>query len=394
MYKKDFPFFNKQSLVYLDSAATAQKPETVINALQDFYLQENANIHRGDYKLSQDATRKFEIARETIASFIGAESDELIFTRGATEALNMVAYNLSFSLKEDEKVLVSDLEHSSNYFPFKKICERKGAIFQSVSVKCDGTLNMQDLKEKLDENIRLLSISGMSNVNGCMPDLKQIIALAHAKGCKVLVDATQLIVHHKIDVKTLKCDYLAFSGHKLYGPMGIGCLYINKESQKDFEPMLYGGGTIQNDPIHDYPLKQGIQRFEAGTQDVAGAIALKAAIDYLNEKGMDAIERYERDIASYLYSRLKENKDVDIIGYISESPLISFRLKGLSCYDAGVLLSLKNIAVRTGGHCAYPMLKALQQEDLIRVSLGIYNGKEDIDRFTDALIAISKRFKS
>lgn len=392
MYKKDFPFFEKNDLVYLDSAATSQKPEAVIQSLNDFYRHSNANIHRGDYRLSKEATEGFEEARKKIASFICARKDELLFTKGATEALNMVAQSFFHTLNEKDKILVSDLEHSSNYFPFRKICERKNVVFESAGVNADGTLDMEDLDRKLDEQTKLLALSGMSNVNGYIPDLKRIIAAAHEKGCRVLVDATQLIVHHSIDIKDLDCDYLAFSGHKLYGPMGIGCLYVKKQVQDDLEPLLYGGGAIENDPLHAYPLKQGIERYEAGTQDVAGAIALAAAVDYLNEKGMNRIKVHESDLASYLYERLKENDKVKIIGYVPGSPLISFLLKGISCYDAGVFLSLNNIAVRTGGHCAYPMLKAMKCEELIRVSLGMYNDRNDIDRLAKTLDKIIRRY--
>lgn len=394
MYRKDFPFFNQNECVYLDSAATSQKPQRVIDSIVRFYNAENSNIHRGNYDLSRKASSAYENARRMVAQLIGADPDEIIFTKGATESLNLVAKGFLNDLDEKSRVIVSDLEHSSNYFPFREKCKRRGAEFYSAPVSKEGTLKDEDLIGHINEHTRLVSVTGMSNVNGYLPNLEKIISCAHEKGAAVLVDGSQMIAHHRINVKELDCDFLAFSGHKLYGPMGTGVLYIKKPIQNECQPLLYGGGTIVSDASSGYPLKETVERYEAGTPDVAGVIGLGAAIEYLNERGLDQIFDYERTLASYLHGRLKENDRIEVIGEVPDSTVVSFKIKGMSSYDAGVILSLKNIAVRCGGHCAYPMMNSLGEENLIRVSLAMYNNREDVDRLIEELNSIARKAKN
>ena len=388
MYRADFPFFGNNKTIYLDSAATSQKPQKMIDALCSFYSVQNSNIHRGNYVLSRNAEKAFEESRKKVADFIGANEEEIIFTKGATEALNYIARSISNDLQDKENIVVSDLEHSSAYFPFKRECERRNAEFRSIKVLENGTLDMNDLYEKVDEQTKLLVISGMSNVNGFKPDLEKIIAYAHEKQVPVLVDAAQLIAHEIIDVKKLDCDFLAFSAHKVYGPMGVGCLYVKKERMGQLDPLLLGGGTIEDDRYHDYPLKEGIERFEAGTADVAGVIAFGASLDYLKEKDFKKVLEYESGLSSYLHQELSKVKGLRIVGPVKNSPVVCFELQGYSSYDVGVLLSMKNIAVRCGGHCAYPMVESLKRENLVRVSLGMYNNKDDIDALASVLKTI------
>ncbi len=390
MIRDDFPFFKESKTIYLDTAATSQKPQRMIDALVSFYTAQNANIHRGNYKLSREASQRYDEVRKKAADFINADPEEIVFTKGATEGLNFIARSVLKDLKEEENVVVSDLEHSSAYFPFKRECERKNASFRSASVDREGRLILEDMRKKIDDQTKLVVISGMSNVNGFEPDLYQIIETAHSHGASVLVDAAQLIVHKRVDVKKLNCDYLAFSAHKLYGPMGVGCLYIKKEKQKEIEPLLLGGGTITDDPSHDYPLKEDEERYEAGTPDVAGVIAFGETLDYLNERGWDDLLKQEEETAEYLYRELSSLPSVHIKGYVKGSSVLCFKMEKLNSYDIGVLLSLHDIAVRTGGHCAYPMMRSLNEDNLVRVSLGIYSTKDDVDALVKVLKSISR----
>ena len=371
MLRDDFPFFKSNNLIYFDNAATSQKPYVMIDALNKFYSTSNCNIHRGDYPLSRSVSKQFDEAREAIADYIGAKKDEIVFTSGATEGINLVTTSL---LKDGNgNVVVSELEHSSNYFPWKE----SGLEFRVCKVDKNGRLiyNMP-----IDENTKIVSITGMSNVNGFCPDINKITNIAHDYGAMVLVDATQLVVHKKIDVKKIDCDFLVFSAHKLYGPMGLGVLYIKSNLIKKLNLYKYGGGAVNR----DYSYKQDNERFEAGTQNIAAVLAFKESINYLNKIN---IEEIEADLYNYLINKIKKVKGITL--YENSNLVMSFSLNNIGSYDIGVLLSNYNIAARCGGHCAYPLLDRIGEDSLCRISLSFYNTKEEIDYFIDKLNLIA-----
>lgn len=371
MIRDDFPFFKNNNLIYFDNAATSQKPYVMINALNDFYINFNCNIHRGDYSLSREISKKYDESRKTVSEYIGAKESEIIFTSGATEGINLVASVLAKIKKGN--VVVSELEHSSNYFPWKE----SGLEFRVWKANKDGRLIDNP---PIDKNTSIVCITGMSNVNGYCPDLEKIIEKAHSFGALVLVDATQLIVHKKIDVHKLDCDFLVFSAHKLYGPMGLGVLYIKENLINSFEPYNYGGGMVNR----DYSYKTGYEKFEAGTQNIASILAFKESIDYIKNIN---IEKIESELYSYLICKIKMINGISL--YENGNLVMSFSLKNIGSYDIGVLLSNCNIATRCGAHCAYPLLDRIGEENLCRISLCFYNTKEEIDYFIEKLNLIA-----
>lgn len=367
MYRDDFPFFKNNNLVYFDNAATSQKPYVMIDALNNFYSAYNCNVHRGDYPLSRMASQKIDESRKSIAEFIGARENEIIFTSGATEGINILANVLSKNKKGN--VVVSELEHSSNYFPWKEC----GLEFRTWKVDKEGRLTNNP---PIDKDTRIVCITGMSNVNGYCPGIKDIIKKAHSFNALVLVDATQLIVHKKINVKDIDCDFLVFSAHKLYGPMGLGVLYIKQNLIDNICLCKYGGGVVNR----DYSYIDGNEKFEAGTQNVAAIIAFKESLDYLRKIN---IEEEERALYDYLLPKIKAVKGITL--FENNNLLMSFVLDNMGPYDVGVLLSNYNIAIRCGGHCAYPLLDQIGKDSLCRISLSFYNTKEEIDYFIEKL---------
>lgn len=390
--REDFPLLKRKvfgkPLVYFDNAATSQKPTAVLNALDEYYRQYNSNVHRGVHSLSQEATDAYESARKKIAGYINAKHDyEIIFTRGTTESINLVAATFARKfLKQGDVVIISAMEHHSNIVPWQLVCEEKGAKLEVIAMNENGVLLMDDFDKKLTDSVKLVSISYVSNSLGTINPVEEVIAKAHAKNIPVLLDAAQAIVHLPIDVQKLDADFLAFSGHKLYGPTGLGILY-GKEEWLNKLPPYQGGGemiktvTFEKTTYNDLPYK-----FEAGTPDVAGAIGLGAAIDYINSLGRENIFKAEDDLLEYAMQQLTQVKGLRIIGPLNNRVgSISFLLEGFHPFDVGEILDKQGIAVRTGHHCTEPVMSFFCIPGTVRASLSFYNTKEEINALVKGL---------
>ncbi len=385
--RRSFPVFTQDpSLVYLDNAATSQKPQSVIDRLVQYYTFENANIHRGNYLLSNRASKLYEDSKQTVCNWLDAEDkEEIVYTKGSTEAINLVAAVLREQIKPGDNIVTTELEHSSNYFPWKELCEKTGADFRVAKAKKDGSLDPAAVLELMDEHTKLLAITGMSNAIGFQPDLKQLIPAAHEKGALVLVDGTQLVVHKKVSVRKLDCDFLSFSSHKLYGPMGLGVLYGKKKILESLPPFLFGGDMVMRGDGDRLVYRKDSQKFEAGTQNLAAAMGLKAVMDFLNENQFEELIEKERLLAASLREKLAALEGIQILNKGQDSPITLFRSEHFGAYDIGVFLGLKNIAVRCGSHCAYPLMKRMELQSACRISMGIYNTEEDVKRLITAL---------
>lgn len=390
--QKDFPILDQQvhdeDLVYLDSAATSQKPYTVIEAMDRYYQEINANVHRGVHSLGESATQAYEEARRKVASFIGAASErEVIFTRGTTTGLNHLARMLEPQLSPGDEVLISIMEHHSNIVPWQQVCQRTGAKLVYVYLK-DGRLDLDDVKAKLNPATKVVSLAHVSNVLGIENPIAEIADWVHDVGAYLVVDGAQSVPHLPVDVQQLEVDFLVFSGHKMMGPTGIGVLYGKESHLKELEPVEFGGEMIdfvfeQESTWTDLPWK-----LEAGTPPIAEAIGLGAAVDYLEALGMDRLAAQDKDLLAYLWQGLQSVEGVEIYGPPSlegRTGLISFNLEGLHPHDVATALDYEGVAVRAGHHCAQPLLSYLGVGAMLRASLYAYNTKEDCDRLVQAL---------
>ena len=385
--RKEFPIFAYDpSLVYLDNAATTQKPQEMLNRMNQYYMCENANIHRGNYPLSNRADQVYEDSRQTVCEWLDAESkEEIVYTKSSTEAINLIAYTYRSLIKPCENVVITELEHSSNYFPWKELCRRTGAEFRVAKATEYGTLELEEIQRLIDGNTKLVAVTGMSNVTGFMPDLKAIIGMAHEQGALVLVDGTQLVVHKKISVKELDCDFMCFSAHKMYGPMGLGVLYGKLNLLEQMPPFLFGGDMVARGEQDEICYRKSSRKYEAGTQNLAAAAGLKAAIDFLKKNRFEDMLEEERKLTIDMREAISEMNDIQILNRGRDSPIMICKMNHFGAYDLGVLLGLKNIAVRCGAHCAYPLMKRMKAQGICRISLGIYNNKEDIKKLVTAL---------
>lgn len=385
--RSKFPVFSQNKrLVYLDNAATSQKPEGVIDRVRQFYLSENSNIHRGNYPLSSRASEYYAHSKQTVSHWIDARTpEEIVYTKSSTEAINLVAAGMDGLTGPENNIVTTELEHSSNYFPWKELCRRTGVQFRVAEAEEDGSLKTEKLLKLIDCHTKLVAVTGMSNAGGFCPDLKKIISEAHNKGALVLVDATQLIVHRMISVRELDCDFLSFSSHKIYGPMGLGVLYGKQSCLELIPPLLYGGDMVLRGDGDQIIYKSNTEKFEGGTQNIGGALGLEAAIEFLQENEFEALLEHEKALAAYTRQKLEKIKGLHILNFGPDSPIILFEMDGIGAYDVGALLGLKDIAVRCGSHCAYPLMKRLERQSLCRVSLAVYNTKEDSDRLAAAL---------
>lgn len=399
MKRNDFPLLNNNpDLAYLDNAATSQKPIMVIDAVAAFYSNDNANVHRGIYPLSERATEKYDESRKKIAEFLNADFEEIIFTQGTTDSMNAVAQMLGTKVSEGEVIVTTGMEHHGLLLPFQRLANNKKAQLKYVAMNSDLTFDIENYKKILDEgNTKIVAVSGMSNVTGYILPIKEIVRLAKEKGALTVVDAAQLVVHKKINVKDLDVDFLGFSGHKIYGPTGIGVLFGKKELIEKSEPFRVGGGMITRVERSNAEWKQGPERFEAGTPNIAGAIGLAAAIDYLKSVGIEVIENHEKDLTEYAKEKLAGLEFVET--YIPAdlenfSSVISFNVKGVHAHDTADILGQNNVAVRAGHHCAQLLLReVLKVDSTARMSLALYNSKEDIDKLINALQRVKGTFK-
>ncbi|HLC59715.1 MAG TPA: cysteine desulfurase [archaeon] len=396
--REDFPILKKKingkSLVYLDSSATSQKPRQVIEIIKHFYENHNANVHRAIHTLGEEATEEYEMARDNVRKFINADSnEEIIFVRNSTEATNLVMYAWALnSLKKGDEIVSSVMEHHSNIVPWQFIRDKLGVKLKFVDITKDGNLKMNDYKS-ISKNTKMVSITHVSNTLGTINPVKEIGKIAHDNDSLFLLDGAQSVPHMPIDVKDIDCDFLVFSGHKMLGPMGIGVLYCKKEILEKIQPFMYGGDmiksvTLEKTIYNDLPLK-----FEAGTSNVEGAVALSEAINYLNKLGMDNIVKHERSLNKYVLDKLSELKWIDFYGPTNPDKrggLVAFNVKDVHSHDVAQILDGEGVAVRSGHHCTMPLHQRLGIESSARASFYIYNTKEEIDVFVDALKKVVK----
>ena len=397
MRREDFPILNEKvhgrALVYLDNAATTQKPQVVLDAITEAYSHWNANVHRGVHHLSQVATQKHEEAREKVAQLIHAQSsEEIIFTKGTTDSLNMLARSFGDAMiKEGDEIIVSHLEHHSNIVPWQMLCERKGAVLKVIPLREDLSLDIEAFKGLLSEKTRLVSVAHVSNVLGIVNPIEEVIRLAHEKGVAVCVDGAQSVPHLAMDVQQLDCDFLVFSAHKMYGPTGLGVLYGKKEWLDKLPPAEGGGEMIEHVSFEKTTYNVLPYKFEAGTPNYVGSYAFGKAIDYVQANGLEQIAAHEHALAEYIEQELSKINQVHVYAAGREKAgAVSFnvyRADGalIHPFDVGVLLDRQGVAVRTGHHCAEPLIDHLGVPGTVRASVGLYNTKEDIDTFIAAL---------
>ncbi|MGG3004861.1 cysteine desulfurase [Geobacillus stearothermophilus] len=378
---------NGHPLVYFDSAATSQKPLPVIEALDRYYREYNSNVHRGVHTLGTKATDAYEGAREKVRRFLNAQSaQEIIFTRGTTAALNLVAASYGrANVKEGDEIVITYMEHHSNLIPWQQLAKQTGTTLKYIPMQEDGTIDLRDVEATVTEAAKIVAIAHVSNVLGTINPVREIARIAHERGAVVVVDAAQSAPHMKVDVQELDCDFLALSGHKMCGPTGIGVLYGKKKWLEQMEPVEFGGEMIDFVELYDSTWKELPWKFEGGTPIIAGAIGLGAAIDFLEQVGLDAIAAHEHELAQYALERLAGIDGVTVYGPKERAGLVTFNIDGVHPHDVATVLDAEGIAIRAGHHCAQPLMKWLGVTATARASFYLYNTKEEIDRFIAAL---------
>ena len=398
MRKEDFPILKNRDMAYLDSGATTQKPQKVLDAVESFYEHENANPHRGAYSLSIEATEAYESTRGKIAKFINARyPEEIIFSKNATESLNLLAYSYGLdNLKKEDEVVISIMEHHSNLVPWQYVTNKTGSTLKYMYINDNFEISKEEIESKITDKTKIVGITHISNVLGTINPVKEIIKYAHKKGAIVIVDASQSIPHMKIDVQDLDADFLVFSGHKMLAPLGIGVLYGKKELLQKMKPFLMGGDMIEYVYEQKTTFAPLPNKFEAGTQNVEGVIGLGAAIDYINEIGYDKIAEVEKELTEYAREKLSKLDYLDL--YLTpnkenHSSVFSFNIKGVHPHDVASILDTENVYVRSGNHCAQPLLRSLGIDSTCRASLYFYNTKEDIDKLVYGLDKAYDMFK-
>ena len=391
--KKDFPIFTDSDLVYLDNAATSQKPQSVLDAVDSLYKEANANVHRALYSLGSEATERFENSRKKVANFIDADSKEIIFTSGTTESINLLARSLGNTLKPGDEILISEMEHHSNIVPWQMAAQRTGATLKYVSITDTGELDLANPENYFTSKTKIVSLTHMSNVLGTINPIKYLAELAHDVGAIIIVDGAQGASHIPVNIKELDCDFYAFSGHKMLGPTGIGVLWGKAQHLEEMEPFMGGGEmintvTMESSTWNDIPYK-----FEAGTPNFAQAVGLGAAIDYLENIGMNEIANHENTLTQYALEKLNQMDGIRIHGSAKDrGGVISFNVDGIHPHDLAQFLNEDNIAIRVGHHCAQPLLKKLGETATARMSFYIYNDESDVDKFCTSLEAIKSYF--
>ena len=389
--RSDFPILsrkvNSKPLVYFDNGATTQKPLQVINSIVDYYSEMNSNVHRGVHHLSQEATTAFENARKYVAGFINAKSSkELIFTRGTTESINLICNAFSHLIEEGDEILVTAMEHHSNFVPWQQLALRKNAKLRVIPVTDEGDIDFDLFKQMLSERVKLLAIAHISNVMGTINPVKEITAMAHEFGIPVMIDGAQAIAHTKVDVQDIDCEFYSFSAHKAYGPMGMGVFYGKEFWLNNLQPYQYGGEMISTVTIEETTFNELPYKFEAGTPNVEGALAMAEGLKYIEEIGVANIQTYEDELLEYATEKLEKISGLSIIGKAKQkTAVISFVIENVHPYDIGTLLDQMGIAVRTGNHCAQPLIDRYCIPGTVRVSFAVYNTKQEIDTFIESL---------
>lgn len=396
--REQFPILDQEvnghPLVYLDSSATSQKPISVIETVENYYKETNSNVHRGVHTLGNRATDQYEGAREKVRAFMNANSTaEIIFTRGTTTSLNIVAWSYArANLGEGDEIVITPMEHHSNIIPWQQAAKATGATLTYLPLQEDGTLSLEDVKKTVSKKTKIVAITHVSNVLGTINPIKEIAKIAHKNGAVIVVDGAQGAPHVKVDVQDLDVDFYAFSGHKMLAPTGIGVLYGKRELLENMEPVEFGGEMIDFVELYDSTWKELPWKFEGGTPVIAGAIGLGAAIDFLNEVGLDNILKHEKKLADYAMEKLGEIDGITIYGPKERAALVTFNLKDIHPHDTATVLDAQGIAVRAGHHCAQPLMKWLDVTATARASFYLYNTEEDVDRLAQGLLKAKEYF--
>ena len=388
--RQDFPALHQkvhgEPLVYLDNAATSFKPQRVIDRLLSYYQKETANIHRGIHYLSEQATKNYEYARQRVGKFIGASEQEIIFTKGTTESINLVAYGLGLSFSKNDKILLSTMEHHSNIIPWQLVSGHTGAKIEEIPIDDRGDINLSSYEKLLTKEVKMVGITHASNTMGTVNPIEKMIDMASKKNIPVLVDAAQSIPHMKIDVKKLGCDFLAFSSHKMFGPTGIGVLYGKSHQLEKMSPFQGGGGMIDQVSLKESTFGEVPHKFEAGTPPIAQAIAFACALDYIEDVNMEEIHSYEEELLDYATNKLQNIHGLSILGQAKKRiPVISFNLENIHSQDLGSILNRQGIAVRTGHHCNKPLLDYFNLSSTTRASFCLYNTQKEVDSLVKAI---------
>ena len=395
LMKSYFPIYeNVKDLCYLDSAATSLKPKCVLDKMDEYYSYYGVNIHRGVYKLSYDATYAYDKARENVANFINADFKEVVFTKNVSEALNDISIMLAPSLNEGDEILSSFLEHHSSVLPWMIRAKEKNLKLTYIPLLSDGRVDIDNLEKYISKNTKVIALSYVSNVLGYIVDIKKVVDIAHKHNIIVIVDAAQAVCHHKIDVKELDCDFLCFSGHKMFGPTGVGVLYGKANILKKLSPVYYGGDMNEEVYVDKVDIKDIPYRFEVGTPNIAEVIGLSKAIDFINEIGFDKIEAHENAIKAYLEEKIKEVDGIEVYNKHFDSAILAFNVKGIHPHDASGFLDEDNICIRAGHHCAQLLTKWLGVNGTLRASFSIYNDFDDVDKLIECIKRIVAFFKS
>ncbi|MBT5217002.1 MAG: cysteine desulfurase [Gammaproteobacteria bacterium] len=389
--RKDFPILDQEingsPLIYFDNAASTQKPTAVINAIKSYYENDHSNVHRGVHSLSIRATELYEASRKKVTDYINANnSNEIIFTKGTTDSINLVAHSLTNSIKESDEIVITTMEHHSNIVPWQELCKRTGASLKIAPIDHNGELMIEELEKLLCKNTKILALTHTSNTLGTINPIKEIITMAHHLNIKVLIDGAQAIGHQNIDVQDLDCDFYAFSGHKLYGPTGIGVLYGKEELLNELEPYQFGGEMILKVTFDETTYNSLPYKFEAGTPNMAGAIGLEKAIGYLESVNLNACVKQEEAVTEYALKQLKDFSNIKLIGNSdNRSSIISFTIENIHPHDIGTILNQKGIAMRTGHHCTMPLMDFYNIPGTIRASFSFYNTENEVDDMVAAL---------
>ena len=400
LYKKDFPIFSRSvrggnPLIYLDSGATSQKPEVVIQAEADFYRTKNAAVHRGAHLLAEEASDAYEGARENVGRFIGAASSEVIFTKSATESLNFLATSF-IAIKPGDEIVVTEMEHHANLIPWQQLAKRSGAKLTWLSITTDGRLDLSDIDQIINSKTKIVAITHQSNVFGTVVPIDLIVKAARNVGALVVLDACQSVPHFAVDVEKLGVDFLAFSGHKVLGPTGIGVLWGKSELLDKLEPAIFGGSMVDSVTMNGATWAQSPRKFEAGVPNMAQAVGLSAAVDYLTRIGMQNLAQHEHKLTEELLAGFKEMKEVTVVGPLDmkdRGGVVSFTVDGVHPHDVGQVLDQYGIAVRTGHHCAWPLMKKLNLVGTTRASFHLYNSSEDVLSLLKAVEKVTQYFK-
>ena len=405
-YQSDFPILSRKvrgdnRFIYLDSGATSQKPESVITAEADFYRTKNAAVHRGAHLVAEEASDAYEGARANLAKFIGAQTDEVIFTKSATESLNFLAYsfgnkNSKICLKAGDEIVVSEMEHHANLIPWQQLAERVGAKLSWLPINSEGRLDLSNISQLITHKTKIVAITHQSNVFGTIVPIDQIVKAAKAVGAFVVLDACQSVPHFGVDVKNLDVDFLAFSGHKMLGPTGIGVLWGKSELLDQLEPALFGGSMVDSVTMESATWAKSPRKFEAGVPNMAQAVGLSAAVDYLNNVGMENIARHEHELTKELLDGLSQISAVKVIGPLDmkdRGGVVSFTIDGVHPHDVGQVLDQYGIAVRTGHHCAWPLMRKLNLVGTTRASFHMYNDSKDVQSLLQAVVKTKEYFK-